>query len=61
MGIKEMFEIPLESEDDIQIIIEKLNTTKASGLDNISARLIKSSAKFISKPLAHILNHCIKK
>ena len=61
MGIKEMFEIPLAGEDDIQIIIAKLNTTKASGLDNISARLIKSSAKVISKPLTHILNHCIKK
>ena len=28
MGIKEMFEIPLAGEDDIQIIIAKLNATK---------------------------------
>ena len=61
MDIKETFELPLANEDDMQKIIEKLNTTKASGLDNISARLIKSSAKVISKPLTNTLNQCVKK
>ena len=36
--------------------INQLKTGKASGLDNISPRLLKDSAEVIAKPLTRIIN-----
>ena len=59
--IANIFELPLADENDISEIIQKLDGSKSSGLDNISVRLVKSAAEIISKPLTFILNHCIRK
>ena len=34
----------------------KLNPSKATGLDNLSSIFVKDGAKFIASPLTHILN-----
>ena len=57
--IEQVFKIPLASEKDISDIINKLDTSKANGIDNISAKLVKSAVDIISKPLYIIINHCI--
>ena len=61
MNIDQVFKIPFATEQDISDIIKNLNTSKANGIDNISAKLVKSAAEIISAPLCIILNHCIKK
>ena len=47
------------SGDEITKIIQKLDTNKAAGGDNISCKVVKTIAKYISEPLACILNNCI--
>ena len=37
-------------------VLCKLNSSKATGLDLLSARFIKDGAKLIATPLTHILN-----
>ena len=61
MNIDQVFKIPLATHEDIIKIISKLDVSKASGVDNISAKLVKSAAEVISQPLCTILNHCVQK
>ena len=43
-------------EDKVLKILCKLNSSKATGLDQISPRFVKDGAKLIASPLTHILN-----
>ena len=60
MGILQKFTLSSVEESVIEQIINKLDASKATGIDNISARLVKLSSKVIKKPLTQILNNCIK-
>ena len=53
--------IPLATEDQIYDIINSLDTKKATGIDNIPAKVIKLSAKEIKSPLTKIINMSIEK
>lgn len=44
---------------DVLKIISSLNNTYSTGYDGIQTKIIKSVAKEICKPLAHIINLCI--
>ena len=39
--------------------LKKLDVNKATGLDNVSSRLLKAGAVALSTPLTHIFNHCV--
>ena len=60
MAFTQKFTLPLANEGEIEEIINKLDTSKATGADNIPARLIKLSVNIIKKPMTSILNNCIK-
>ena len=55
------FKMPFATEQNIKDIIKNLDTSKSSGIDQISAKLVKLAIEIISKPICIILNHCIKK
>ena len=59
MHINKTFSLPLADVNIIEDIINKLDSSKATGVDNIPARVVKLSAKVIKKPLTTILNSCI--
>jgi hypothetical protein len=48
------------SSKEIEKIIKSLKTTNAQGFDEISARILKWSAPFISSPLAYICNRSLE-
>ena len=50
---------PIE-EDELLTLLETLNTNKATGSDNISAKVIKLNAKVLVKPLWVIFNKSIQ-
>ena len=60
MGIYQPFKYTLASEETIYDIVKGLDTTKATGIDHISARLVKSAADVIKKPLTNIINKCVQ-
>jgi hypothetical protein len=47
------------SSNEIEKIIKSLKTTNAQGYDEISAKILKWSAPFISSPLAYICNRSL--
>ncbi len=47
--------------DEVQKILLDLDTNKASGFDNISAKLLKRTARSISNPLSNIFNQSLSK
>jgi len=47
-------------ENELLAILETLNTNKATGSDNISAKIIKMNAKLLAKPLCVIFNKSIQ-
>jgi hypothetical protein len=61
MAFTQTFTLPPATEEEIEDNINKLNTSKATGADNIPARLIKLSVMAIKKQLTSILNNDIKK
>ena len=54
------FDFDLASEEDIENIIESLNSDAASGVDKTSVKFLKLTAKIIKKPLKDIVNSTIK-
>ena len=50
------FKIPLITELEVEKFLTKLDTTKATGLDNIDAKFLKLAAPFITKTLMEICN-----
>ena len=51
-----MFNFTQVSENDVTDIINNIPSNKATGLDGISARIVKMAAPYISLPLTHIIN-----
>lgn len=50
------FNFPMITEDVIQKSLCDLNVMKSAGLDKLSNRILKESAKYIAAPLLHIFN-----
>ena len=50
------FKIKVVSESVVLKILQNLNPSKATGLDQLSPRFIKDGANIIMSPLTHILN-----
>jgi hypothetical protein len=48
------------STKEIEMIIKSLKTTNAQGYDEISVKVLKWSAPFISSPLAYICNKSLE-
>ena len=61
MNINTPFSIPLADEETIGDIMRKLDTSKATGIDDIPARLIKISADVGKKPFTKIINKSIER
>ena len=55
------FELSLAKEEQIREIMQNLDATKATGIDNIPCRLVKLSEKVITKPLTPIISYSISK
>ncbi len=55
-----MFCIPIMSEDQVLKFLVDLDETKTTGMDGVSAKLLKMSAHVLAKPLTNILNLIIK-
>ena len=51
MNINSTFEIPLADEETIERIMKKLDTSKATGIDNIPVRLVVVSSTVTKKAL----------
>ena len=43
----------------IQNLLSGLDTSKATGIDNIPAKVLKDSVAIIAKPLCYIINKCL--
>ena len=59
MNLNDTFSLPLADEKDIEEIMKRLDTSKATGIDTIPARPVKISANFTHKPLTKNLNKSI--
>ncbi len=55
-----MFSIPIMSEDKVITFLGDLDETKTTGMDGVSAKLLKMAAHVLAKPLTNILNLIIK-
>ena len=51
------YEIPFATAEQINIIIEKLNPSKATGPDKIPPKIVILSLNIINSNLANIINH----
>ena len=60
MNLSTSFSLPLAEEKDIEKIMKQLDTSKATGIDTIPARLIKLSADVTHKHFTKIMNRSIK-
>ena len=58
---KSSFCLRATTAEEVYKLIQKMQCNKASGTDNISARLLKEAARVISSSLAHIFNLSISK
>ncbi len=56
----DMFSIPIMSEDQVLKFLGDLDETKTTGMDGVSAKLLKMAAHLLAKPLTNILNLGIK-
>ena len=45
----------------VKLIIDKLDSTKSTGLDEIGPNLLKEGVDYLSSPIASIINNCIDK
>ena len=59
IDIRNPFYLQEVNHDDIFKLINKLNTSKATGIDNIPTKLLRICADLISLPLAWIFNKSI--
>jgi hypothetical protein len=53
---KDSFKFTVVTEEEVLKLLLKLNVTKSTGCDNISARFIKDGAHVIVSPLAYVVN-----
>ena len=61
MNLNATFSLKLADDKDIKLIMERLDTSKATGIDTIPARLVKTSANVTHKPFTQILNKSIQR
>ena len=54
------FSIPFDTVDYVETQLKLLDTTKATGIDNINAKYFKLSAAVIAPVLTHIFNCSIE-
>ena len=59
MNIDSTFDLPLADEDTIEEIMKKLDISKATGIDNIPARLVAISASVTKGAFTKSLNKSI--
>ena len=55
-----IFNIPYITEDFVYTFLTSLDNNKATGIDNISSKIVKISAPVITKQLTDICNHSIR-
>ena len=55
-----IFNIPYITEDFVYTFLTSLDNNKATGIDNISSKIVKISAPVITKHLTEICNHSIR-
>ena len=55
-----IFNIPYITQDFVYKYLTNLDNNKATGIDNISSRIVKVSAPVITKQLTDICNHSIR-
>ncbi|KAK1900116.1 Bile salt-activated lipase [Dissostichus eleginoides] len=55
-----MFEFHNVTEDDVENMLLHLSDDKSPGIDNLDGKLLKMTAKYISKPLSHIFNKSLE-
>ena len=55
-----IFNIPYITEDFVYKFLTSLDNNKATGIDNISSKIVKISAPVITKHLTEICNHSIR-
>jgi len=54
------FSIPFDTVDYVETQLKLLDTTKATGIDNINAKYLKLSAAVIAPVLTHIFNLALR-
>ena len=50
------FSLAKVDEEKVLTTLQKINTSKSTGLDDLPAKFLKDAAPIISKPLTHIIN-----
>ncbi len=53
------FDIEFITAFEVKLIIDKLDATKSTGLDNIGPKIIKYCGDYITTAIAHIINSSI--
>ena len=56
----DLFTRILISEQDAYTVLSKLDTFKATGIDDFAPLILKSCAAFLSKPLQHLFTCCLR-
>ena len=54
------FDIPLISENDVLEALSNLDENKSTGVDGISAKVLKTAAAALCQPLTYIINNSLK-
>ena len=54
------FKFSIAKEENLLKFLKNMDTDKASGLDNVSARFLKDGADILAKPITQICNLSIK-
>ena len=54
------FSLAKVDEERVLTLLQKINTSKSTGLDYLPAKFLKDAAPIISKPLIHIINLSIE-
>ena len=61
MNINSTFKLTPANDKDIEEIMKNLDTSKATGIDNIPARIVKLSADVTHRHFTQIINKSIEK
>ena len=54
-------EVTSVTQGQVKTVLESLDTNKATGCNDMSARIMKIAAEELSQPLANLFNSCIRK
>ena len=56
MNLSESFSLLPTSSENVLKLLEEMNTSKATGLDNIAGRFLKDGATALAEPLTELCN-----